>query len=250
MIIININILKYHFYIFISLIYKMVKVISVALWGDNPTYTIGTIKNAEQFKRFYTDYEYWVYIHKESVPHQIIERLKQIPRVKLIFKQGDISSEKCKPRMWRFEAIDDPDVEVMVVRDTDTRFYLREKLAVDEWLKSNTLFHIMRDHPHHCYEILGGMFGTKKIPEIKSWKELMEPYIQTDIRMYDQNFLREKIYPVIKNNSMIHASFHRTESHAKPFPINYDSEYHFIGEYVYADDSRSPSHIQALKYAL
>ena len=228
----------------------MVKVISVALWGDNPTYTIGTIKNAEQSTIFYPDYEYWVYLHKESVPQQIIDRLKQIPHVKIIFKEGDIIYEKCKPRIWRYEAIDEPNVEIMLVRDTDTRFYLREKLAVDEWLKSDKLFHIMRDHPHHFYEILGGMFGTKKIPEINSWTELMEPYIQTDIRMYDQNFLREKIYPIIKNNSMIHASFNRIEPHSKSFPIPFDSEYHFIGEYVYADDSRSPSHIQALKQAL
>ena len=29
--------------------------------------------------------------------------------------------------MWRFEAIDDLEVEIMMSRDTDTRIYLREK---------------------------------------------------------------------------------------------------------------------------
>ena len=54
--------------------------------------------------------------------------------------------------MWRFETIDDPDVEINMSRDTDTRILLREKLAVDEWLASGKTFHIMRDHPHHINE--------------------------------------------------------------------------------------------------
>ena len=36
---------------------------------------------------------------------------------------------------------------------------------------------------------------------------------------YDQSFLRDFIYPHIKYNSLIHASFHRCENHSKPFPI-------------------------------
>jgi hypothetical protein len=80
--------------------------------------------------------------------------------------------------MWRFEAIDDPEVEVMMSRDTDSRFWLREKLAVDEWLNSDCIFHIMRDHPYHFFPILAGMFGTKKIPEIPSWLDIIDPIIQ------------------------------------------------------------------------
>ena len=48
---------------------------------------------------------------------------------------------------WRFAAIDDHDVEVMLSRDTDSRLTLREKAAVDDWLSSGKLFHVMRDHP-------------------------------------------------------------------------------------------------------
>ena len=44
-----------------------------------------------------------------------------------------------------------PLVEIMMPRDTDTRIFLREKLAVDEWLKSGKLIHIMRDHILEVY---------------------------------------------------------------------------------------------------
>ena len=224
----------------------MVKVISFSLWGNNPTYNIGAIRNAEIAKSVYPDFKCWFYIHKESVSNETIIELQKLDNTKIIFKDGNIINELCKSRMWRYEAIDDPNVEIMMCRDTDTRIWHREKLAVEEWLKSDKLFHIMRDHPHHTFEILGGMFGTKKLPEISSWKLLIDQFIQNDTRMYDQDFLRINIYPYIRNNSLIHASFHRYEEHAIDFPIKFCNEYKFVGEYVYYDDSRSQSHIDCL----
>jgi len=153
--------------------------------------------------------------------------------------------------MWRFEAIDDPDVEIMMSRDTDTRILLREKLAVYEWLNSDKLFHIMRDHPHHRMFILGGMFGTKKISYIQSWKSIMDNYVQLGNRDYDQCFLYHHIYPIVKNISFIHASFHKYENNdCKDFPIPFCDEYKFVGEYVYHNDSRSKFHIDELKKGL
>jgi hypothetical protein len=226
----------------------MKKVISFSLWSDNPTYNVGAIKNAEQSKHFYPGFECWFYIHEETVPKETIEKLKIFDNTKIIFKSGDLN--KIKPMMWRFESIDEPEVEIMMSRDTDTRFTLREQLAVNEWLESNNIFHIMRDHPHHNFCILGGMFGTKKIPEINSWKNIMNNIIQNSNRYYDQDFLKDYIYPIIKNNSTIHASFHKMEFNAKNFPINYCNELRFVGEYVYYDETRSDYHISELKKSI
>jgi hypothetical protein len=224
----------------------MKKVISFSLWGNNLTYNIGAIKNAELAKEIYPDFECWFYIHKDTVPQETIDALNSLSNTKIIFKIGDLNNENCKPRMWRYEPIDDLEVELILSRDTDTRILLREKLAVDEWIQSNKLFHIMRDHPHHNFCILAGMFGTKKIPQIQSWTNIINSYNKTDNRMYDQDFLRDYIYPLIKNNSIIHASFNKMEPHAKNFPINYDKTYKFVGEYVYFDNSRSVEHINEL----
>jgi len=228
----------------------MKKVLSFSLWGNNPTYNIGAIKNAELSKEFYPDFECWFYIHEETVPKETIDKLTRYDNTKIIFKNGDLKNENCKPRMWRFEAIDDEDVEIMMPRDTDTRFLLREKLAVEEWLSSNNIFHIMRDHPHHRFHILGGMFGTRKITEIPSWKTMIDKYIQNDVRMYDQDFLRDYIYDLIKDNSIIHSTFYKIESHAKNFPINYCDNLKFVGEYVYYDESRSIEHINILRNSI
>ena len=95
--------------------------------GDNPTYNTGAIENANMALTFYPDFECWFYIHTESVPKNTIETLTTIPNTKIICKEGDLLHEKCKPRMWRFESIDDAEVEIMISRDTDTRITWRDK---------------------------------------------------------------------------------------------------------------------------
>ena len=52
-------------------------------------------------------------------------------------------------------------------RDLDSRLNDREQAAVTEWLNSNKSFHIMRDHPWHGTEILGGMWGCKLTQEVR-----------------------------------------------------------------------------------
>ena len=99
----------------------MKKVISFSLWGNNPTYNIGTIRNVQDAYTMYPDFECWVYIHTESVPQTTVDILKQYSNTKIIMKNGDISNENCKPRMWRFESIDDPDVEIMISREEVSR---------------------------------------------------------------------------------------------------------------------------------
>ena len=107
----------------------MKKVITFSLWGNLPRYTIWAIKNIELVPKFYPDFEVYIYIHKETVPEEIVNRIREFSYVTIIFKDGDLL--KIKPMTWRFEAIDDRDVEIMMPRDTDTRILEREKLAVN-----------------------------------------------------------------------------------------------------------------------
>jgi len=228
----------------------MIKVISFSLWGNNPDFNIGAIKNAKLALEFYPSFECWFYIHKETVPQKTIDKLNNIPNTKIIYKTGDLN--KNKPMTWRFESIDHPDVEINLSRDTDTRFLLREKLAVDEWIESDKIFHIMRDHPHHNFPILGGMFGVKKNNIIKSWKYLIDnKIVQNGPRDYDQTFLRNIIYPKILKNSLVHSSFYKYENECvKPFPIPYCEKFYFVGGYVYYDGSISAQHTNILKRIL
>lgn len=222
------------------------KVISFSLWGDCKMYTIGALKNARLAQEIYPEFECWFYVHQQSVPSDIIQQLESYSNVKIIFKEGDLSS--CKPAMWRFECIDHPQVDVALIRDTDSRLNSREKSAVQDWLTSNKKFHIMRDHPYHTVPILAGMFGTKKL-DFK-WNDLMAVKHQNNNKGYDQDFLQDSIYPLIVNNSMIHANFYSIEPFAIRFPIHYDAELHYVGEVFDENDIRDAQSYKVLKIYL
>ena len=64
----------------------MKKILSFCLWGNNPTYNIGAIKNAELAKIYYPDFECWFYIHSDSVPQTTIESLKQLDNTKELLR--------------------------------------------------------------------------------------------------------------------------------------------------------------------
>jgi len=223
----------------------MKRVFSVCLWGDNDKYNIGAIKNADLCKLYYPDFEYWIYIHEETVPLSTIEALKKRHYVKIILKNQKLY--ECNPMSWRFEAIDVPDVELIISRDVDTIILEREVVATNEWLKSGMLFHIMRDHPHHRrWHVFAGMFGTRKIPEIPSWTDLIA---RRDFRCQtaDQDLLEKYIYPIIYDKSLIHDNFWRPEENCQYFTTKYNSECDFVGMYVYPDGSRSKTHMEIIQ---
>jgi len=67
----------------------MKKIISYSLWGDNPMYTIGAIRNAELTPIVYPG---WIsrFYCGESVPTDIIKTLKSLPVLPLVFFLQDL----------------------------------------------------------------------------------------------------------------------------------------------------------------
>ena len=75
-------------------------------------------------------------------------------------RYGDLS--KIFGMVWRFLPLLDPLVDAVASRDLDSRLTAREAAAVSQWLEESGLpFHVMRDHPMHGTEILGGMWGAR-----------------------------------------------------------------------------------------
>ena len=204
----------------------MKKVISFSLWGDNPTYCVGAVRNAELATTFYPD---WVcrYHIGSSTPSKYINQLELLPNTEVVLKEelGDWTG-----MFWRFEDASDPEVDVMISRDTDSRLDEREALAVKEWLDSDKKFHIMRDHPYHATEILGGMWGVKN-PFLASMKSLIDSYVKGDFWQVDQNFLKQIIYPMVAHNCLVHDEYFEK----KPFP-SIRAPKRFVGQAFSEDD--------------
>ena len=210
----------------------MRRVISFCLWGDNPKYTIGAIKNAELAKFVYTGWETWFYV-ADCVPEEIIKELAKND-AKVINK----GTASYLSMFWRFELIEDQSVDVFISRDTDSRLNYRERRAVDEWISSEKVMHIMRDHSWHGTQMLGGMWGLKGT--IDNFNELVANFIEANFDVHqleigkydlDQAFLRNVIFPNFKDNSTIHDEFFDK----KPFPTPRENN-EYVGSPFNGDD--------------
>lgn len=215
----------------------MRKVISFSLWGDNPKYTLGAIRNAELALEIYPEWLCYFFI-ADSVPKTIVNNLFSYRNTRVFFKLGEGNWQSM---FWRFETSYDPTIDVSIFRDADSRLNLREKAAVDNWLDSNKTFHIMRDHPYHSFPILGGMWGFKKNSKYPMY-DLLKNFDKNDRYGTDYEFFIQKLYPLIGEDKIVHDPFFDR----KNFPTQRkDTE--FVGDVFDENDNRHPDYWKLIK---
>jgi len=231
----------------------MKNVIAFSLWGDKPMYWIGAIKNIELAKKYYPGWICRFYIDKNS-RHDLIDTIKgDNVEVVLVDPTGSNENHYYHHGMfWRFNASVDEDVDVFLSRDCDSRISEREASAVNEWLSSDKDFHIMRDHPYHAVPILGGMWGCRRgimreiglIDKINQWCSNGRSSYSAGI---DQDFLREIVYPLIKDRAMEHSDFNLNYGgEIRNFPY-IRNDYEFVGDVFDENDTRHPDYWKIIK---
>lgn len=206
----------------------MAKYISFSVWGDNPLYNIGMIKNINLAKEIYPDWQLVVY-YNNTISTSLKDALMANDVLAI-----DMTKSKIFGEFWRFLAADLPNCTHAIFRDADSRLSNREKLAVEEWIKDNTVIHVMRDHPYHevpfgasKMAIMAGMWGIKA--GMFSMKNQIEAYLthfEQNEYGRDQAFL-QIIYEKLQDNITVHDEFYSN----KPFPSPRIG-YRFVGERI------------------
>lgn len=98
-------------------------------------------------------------------------------------------------------------------RDLDASILPREVEAVKEWILSNYSVHVMRDHPDHGTDILGGMFGLRqstpqqKEQNSKDFDAMVDLLRERWQKGSDQSALSYVISPRASKDSLIHDSY-------------------------------------------
>jgi hypothetical protein len=114
--------------------------------------------------------------------------------------------------MERFFAIDEPDVDIMFVRDADSHVHWKDRWAINQFLRNNDyVAHIIRDNKEHTSKMMGGMWGIRKSAGIVI-RDLYDLYASNpNDRGYglDQSFLTDYIYPYIWKKALVHYSNYR-----------------------------------------
>ena len=186
------------------------KVITFALWGSDPIYTQGAIRNAQLGNELFPDWKCRFYVN--NIPRNILESLRSIAEVVEMpagnYRDYGRRAGGAQPEnsmFWKIDTYFDKSVDVFLARDCDSRLSQKEKVAIDEWLESDKEFHIMRDHPADCSgtPILGSMWGIKTSLKL-DMRKFIADFKNNKTNFVDQDFLRAYIYPLVKDNSMIH----------------------------------------------
>jgi len=226
----------------------MNKVISFSLWcQDKPLdgydyqthnmYCFGAIRNLELKKEFYKDWIFRYYVNS-TVPNNVQEKLKELGG-ELI----DMTNSKILGMYWRFLPMEDKNIDLFIVRDVDSRINKREEDAVNEWIESDKILHVMRDHPHHYYKILGGMWGFKNKLNI-NFQNMLDNFLKNKNykfkRMDDMIFL-DQLYDKMKGNILGHDHFFKF-SENKEYPnFKFTNEYYeYIGE-IFDENDKKPN---------
>lgn len=187
--------------------------IAYSLYGRNPKYCIGAIKNVQLAARFYPGWKVFLYVDW-TVPSEVIAKLKALGAEIVMVNDPVIDG-----LFWRFWINDMPGVDRYIIRDSDSRIGQREVDADNAWIASGKSFHVMRDHPHHDTAILGGVWGAKRgavndmTGLINRWEGTKHGYDS------DQEFLRRVVWPMVKDDSIQHDSCLREKwAGSIPFP--------------------------------
>ena len=177
------------------------KIISYSLYNDIAKNTYNAIINCMLSPKYYPGWICRFYMDN-TVPVGLRQLLRTFEHVEVVIMPKHGESEAM---LWRFLPASDPTVDIMISRDADSWVSSREAACVNEWLNSDKNFHIIRDHCYHTREIMGGMWGCRNhiLPQMK---DLVTEYIKTNT--YDQGFLTKDIYPLVKNDMIIHLSEH------------------------------------------
>jgi hypothetical protein len=192
----------------------------------NPLYYVGLLENIELIQKHFPEAFIYIYIGND-VPDWYVIELRVRKNVILRF------TNETGPRnmIHRFFAIDEPEVDIMFVRDADSRVHWKDRWAIREFLNTpSAKVHVIRDNPQHGTAIMGGLWGMRKVPDI-SIRSLHDEYKISGAKGYgmglDQDFLIDCIYPRIMHSILIHSSQtwkYRSGEVLHPFPFTYTND--------------------------
>jgi len=176
---------------------KPKKIISFSLWGVDPKYCLGAIRNAQLAQKYFPDWTCHFYFDA-SVPAGYISALKDFDNSKVI----EIRDQNRFGAFWRFLSMEKN--TIVLSRDCDSRLSKREKYIVDDWLESPENMSIIRDHINHYeFPILAGMWGLKGGLSEEHFKQ-MQRYWGNHAYTIDQHYLRDIVWPSYKTDSKIY----------------------------------------------
>lgn len=220
-------------------------VIAFSLWGAQPRYLRGALRNVIEAPKVMPGWTLRFYVDT-TVPAVFLDVLRE--NGAQVIAHGAAKPASLRERLaWRFLVANDAGVGYFLCRDADSVVGLREAVAVNAWLDGGAHFHVMRDWWSHTDLMLAGMWGgvAGVLPSIKA---MMASYQSAALETpnIDQWFLRDRVWPLVRQSVCVHDRFF-TMPGALPMPGKsppFGSNLH-IGQNEHA--ARAEAQAQALQ---
>jgi hypothetical protein len=184
---------------------KQENVISYCLWGNDQRYIVPLLENLKLRSHLFPAWTIRIYIDN-SVSGDVLGKLRN-GGADLIDKSSESGAPFYRRLLWRFEVANDRAVRRFLVRDADSLLSVKERVAVDAWLATDSYFHVMRDFYTHTDLMLAGMWGgvANVLPDLKKlWDAYRSSKMQG--RTADQRFLGDAVWPTASQSCVIHDS--------------------------------------------
>lgn len=183
----------------------MVNVFSFCLYGpENPRYYPGMLENVYLAGKHFPTWKVYVY-YAPDVTESMVNHLAACSNV--VLRPTGITG--AKNMIYRFFAIDEPDVDLMMVRDADSRIHWKDRWAIRGFVASPKVAHTIRDNVEHTAQMMGGLWGLKKSAGVRVRDEYNN-YVEDTSRgfrnAHDQNFLADVVYPKVRSRLLVHFS--------------------------------------------
>lgn len=160
---------------------------SFSLFGSDPKYYVGAIKNTILIQKLLPDWKPWIFYHPSMTQMDKIFELNDLGAVTKNIQEYNHPNPESFPYFWRFFAFLE-DIPV-ISRDLDSRIDAREVLYIQNWLTSKKDYFIIRDHPWHA-PVPSGLFGIQR--KITDFEDYLINFINTQSLAWgaDQEILR------------------------------------------------------------
>jgi hypothetical protein len=179
----------------------MRKVISFSLYGAEPKYIVGAIKNAKLALELFPGWSTVFYVSDE-IPVYFLKELEiYAGEIKIMPEPRNSSG-----MFWRFIEAGKSTNSHVIFRDTDSRLTYRDVSAVKAWEKSGKALHVIRDHPMHNAPLLGGLWGV--VPaSLEDFAEKLQDLKPRGYYGEDQEFLWKTVYAPLRKRKYVHDEF-------------------------------------------
>lgn len=234
----------------VELMEERKRVLAYTMFGTNALSRYGRyvkeVANESATSHFYKNWNVWVY-HEGEITDAFAAEVKKINHLVRFCNVHDVDKvlktdlANLNGMSWRFLPVGDSTVDIACPRDLDSPLYVREEVAVGEWLASGKILHVMRDSIYHTSEIMGGLWCFRNMKNRTMGHHILNLVLgraqhrnsahkSESAKGDDQNVLNRHVWPILYTDSMHHDAYLCTRYKGSiPYSTQRGKVFNFIG---------------------